>query len=345
MADPRFFSRLGPITLGQIASLTGVEIQRGSADFKVYDVAPLDKAEFEHLSFFDNVKYRDIFKGSHAGACFVDPVNVDQAPAGMSLLVSKNPYKAYAMAAQLFYPDVWADPKIADTARVHPDAKIGKGCLIEDYVVIGEGAEIGEGCWIEANTVIGRHVVLGSKCRVGSNVTLSHSVVGSHTRFYPGARVGQDGFGFAIDPAGYVKVPQLGRVMIGNHVEIGANTCIDRGAGPDTVIGDGTWIDNMVQIAHNVQLGKGCVIAAQVGISGSTIVGDYVFMGGQVGIAGHLKIGRGAKLAAKAGVMRDVEPGIDVMGYPALPIRQYMRQIATLNRLSLYKKEKGGNES
>lgn len=339
MADPRFFSRLGPITLGQIAGLTGVEIQRGPADFKVYDVAPLDKAEFEHLSFFDNVKYRDAYKTSRAGACFIDPMHINDAPAGMSLLITKSPYKAYAQAAQLFYPDVWADPKIADTARIHSTAKIGKGCLIEDYVVIGEGAELGEGCWIEANAVIGRNVILGNKCRVGANASLSHCIVGQATRFYPGTRIGQDGFGFATDANGHVKVPQLGRVIVGDHVEIGANTCIDRGSGPDTEIGDGAWIDNLVQIGHNVKIGKGAIIIAQVGISGSTEIGPFAVLAGQVGVAGHLKIGMGARIAAQSGIMRDVEPRAEMMGYPALPIRQFMRQIATLNRLTM---KKGG---
>lgn len=333
MADPRFFSRLGPVTLGELAGLTGAKIERGSADLKLYDVAPLDKAQFEHLSFFDNVRYRESFKASNAGACFVDPVNIDSAPEDMALLVTKTPYKAYAQAANLLYPENWPEPKISETARIHPTAKIGKGCLIEDHVVIGEGADIGDGCWIESNAVIGRHVTLGSKCRVGMNASITHASVGMSTRFYPGARIGQDGFGFAIDPTGFVKVPQLGRVIIGNHVEIGSNTCIDRGAGPDTEIGDGTWIDNLVQIGHNVKVGRGCIIVSQAGISGSSELGDYVVLAGQVGVAGHLKIGKGARVAAKSGIMRDVADGEEVMGYPALPIKQFMRQIATLNRL------------
>jgi UDP-3-O-[3-hydroxymyristoyl] glucosamine N-acyltransferase len=339
MADPRFFSRLGPITLGQIAGLTGAEIGRGQADFKIYDVAPLDKAEFEHLSFFDNVRYRDAYKASKAGACFIHPMHINDAPAGMSLLVTKTPYRAYAHTAQMLYPDVWGDPHIAETARIHPTAKIGKGCLIEDYVVIGPDAEIGEGCWIEAHSVIGRHVILGQKCRVGSHTTLSHCIVGQATRFYPGVRIGQDGFGFAIDPAGHVKVPQLGRVLIGDHVEIGSNTCIDRGAGPDTEIGDGCWIDNLVQVGHNVKMGRGCIIVGQAGIAGSTVLEDFVVLAAQAGVAGHLTIGKGARVAAKSGIMRDIPAGEEVMGYPALPIRQFMRQIATLNHLSLYKKK------
>ena len=158
-------------------------------------------------------------------------------------------------------------------------------------------------------------------------------MIGSYSRLYPGVRVGQDGFGFAIDPAGHVKVPQLGRVIIEEHVEIGANTTIDRGAGPDTVIGQGTWIDNLVQIGHNVKIGRGCIIVSQVGISGSTVLGDFVAVGGQVGIAGHLQIGSGVRIAAQSGIMKDIPAGDEVMGSPAVPIRQYMKQVAFLKRL------------
>lgn len=333
MADPRFFQRSGPFTLGHLASVTGAQIGRGDADLLIHDVAPLDSAGPGHLSFLDNIRYRDAFRASKAAAAFVIPELANDAPEGMALLVTKTPYKANALAAQAFYPDVWPEPAIAKTATIHPEARIGQGCIIEDNVVIAAGAEIGNGCWVEANTVIGRNVTLGQRCRIGANATLSHCQIGQATRLYPGVRVGQDGFGFAIDPAGYIKVPQLGRVIIGDHVEIGANTTIDRGASSDTVIGDGTWIDNLVQLGHNVRIGKGCVIVAQAGVAGSTILDDYVFMGGQVGIAGHLKVGKGAKIAAQSGVMRDVSPGTEMMGSPALPIKLFMRQIAMLNRM------------
>lgn len=342
MADPRFFQRSGPFTLGYIASVTGAQIERGSADLILHDVAALDSAGPGQLSFLDNIRYRDAFRASKAAASFVVPELANDAPDGMALLVTKAPYKANALAVQAFYPDIWPDPLVAKTASIHADARIGQGCIIEDNVVIAAGAEIGNGCWIEANTVIGRNVTIGPRCRIGSNVTLSHCQIGQNTRLYPGVRVGQDGFGFAIDPAGYIKVPQLGRVIIGDHVEIGANATIDRGASSDTVIGDGTWLDNLVHVAHNVRIGKGCAIAAQVGIAGSTIVDDYVFMGGQVGLAGHIKVGKGAKIAAQSGVMRDVPPGAEMMGYPALPMRVFMRQIATLNRML---KKTGQNSS
>lgn len=339
MADPRFFDRSSPLTLADIASVTGAELQRGSSDIQINDVATLAEAGAGQLSFLDNIKYRDEFKVSKAAACFVAPQMVEFAPEGMALLVTPAPYRAYALAAQAFYPAHYPAGSIATSAHVDPTAKIGAGCVIEHGVVIGPNVELGDGCWVEPNAVIGRGVVLGAGCRIGANATLSHCTIGQGTRLYPGVRVGQDGFGFAIDPRGHVKVPQLGRVQVGAHVEIGANTCIDRGAGPDTVIGDGVWIDNLVQIGHNVRIGRGCVIVSQVGIAGSTILDDYVVLAGQVGVAGHLKIGKGVRVAAQSGIMRDVPAGEEVMGSPAIPIKQNLRQIAMMNRL-MQKKDK-----
>ena len=192
---------------------------------------------------------------------------------------------------------------------------------------------IGDHAWIESHVSIGHGVQFGNNCRVGANSTVSHSIIGNHVRLYPGVRIGQDGFGFAIDPVGFVKVPQLGRVVMGDHIEIGANCCIDRGAQGDTTIGSGTWIDNLVQIGHNVKIGRGCVIVSQCGISGSTELGDFVVMGGQVGIAGHLKIGSMARIAAQSGVIKDIPPKEEWMGYPAIPLRTFMRQTVKLNQL------------
>jgi UDP-3-O-[3-hydroxymyristoyl] glucosamine N-acyltransferase len=201
-------------------------------------------------------------------------------------------------------------------------------------VVIGKGATIGRNCWIEANAVIGCGVVIGDNCRIGPGATVSHALIGNNVRLYPGVRVGQDGFGFAIDPAGFVKIPQLGRVMIEDDVEVGANSCIDRGAGPDTVIGRGTWIDNLVQIGHNVRIGRGCILVGQCGIAGSTVLEDYVVVAAQAGIAGHLHVGKGARIGAQAGVLRNLDAGGEYMGSPCLPMRQNMRQIALLKRLT-----------
>ena len=317
MADSRFFKNSGAKHLSELAELTGAELRGG--DVSVSDVAPLDVAVAGEVSFFDNRKYLDQFKVTKAAACFVSPDMAEYAPDGCALLVSVNPYKAYALAAQAFYPDV-VEGGVHETA------------------VIGAGAEIGAGTVVEAGVVIGENVVIGKNCRIDANAVVSHAVIGDYVHIYRGAAVGQDGFGFAIDPAGFVKVPQLGRVVIEDHVQIGANTTIDRGAGPDTVIGAGTWIDNLVQIGHNVRIGKMCVIVAQVGISGSTVIEDYAMLGGQAGVAGHLKVGSGARIAAQSGVMRDVPAGAEQMGSPAMPMKQFMRQVAALKRLIQSKK-------
>ncbi len=338
MADPNFFQRRAPLSLGEISKISGADISSGDASAMIEDVGPLDKAGPKEISFFDNVKYREQFQVTKAGACFASPETAKLAPKGVKVLVAKSPYKAYALAAQAFYPDQKPAGSISPRASVHPSAKIGKDCVIEDNAVINEGAVLGQGCLIEAGAVIGRNVKIGDYGRVGANASVSHALIGAHVRLYPGARVGQDGFGFAMDSGGHVKVPQLGRVIIEDHVEIGANTTIDRGSGPDTVIGQGTLIDNLVQIAHNVKIGRGCIIVAQVGIAGSTVIEDFVAFGGQAGVAGHLRVGKGAQIAAQSGVIQDVPAGEVQMGYPSMPMRQFLRQAALLKRL--IKKEK-----
>jgi UDP-3-O-[3-hydroxymyristoyl] glucosamine N-acyltransferase len=334
MADPRFFTVAGPFTAAELAVRTGAQLAGDRDGARILtDVAPLESAGPEHVAFLDNRKYVDSFRRTRAGAAFVHPDLAGAAPAGMTLLVTPQPYRGYALAAQAFHPDPPPVPGIAPTAVVDAHARLGEGCAVAAHAVIGPGAELGRRCLVGANAVIGAGCVLGDDVRIGANATLSHCILGSRVRVYPGVRIGQDGFGFAPDPGGHVKVPQLGRVLVGDDVEIGANTTIDRGAGPDTVIGTGTVIDNLVQIGHNVQLGRGCVIVAQVGISGSTRLGDFVMVGGQGGLAGHLTIGTGARIAAQSGVMRDVAPGETVMGYPAVPIREHHKQTALLRRL------------
>lgn len=339
MPDARFFDKPSPITVAELADLTGAKLAgRADGDLVITDVAPLDVAGEKSLSFLDNIKYKPDFLKTKAGACFVHEAHVSEAPDSVTLLVSNHPYKAYALSAQKLYPAECGSAEISEAAHIDSSAEIAKGVTIGPGVVIGPDVKIGAQSWIEAGVVIGRGVQIGAYCRIGPGSTISHAILGDYVRLYPGVRVGQDGFGFAIDPAGHVKVPQLGRVIIEDHVEIGANTTIDRGAGPDTVIGQGTWIDNLVQIGHNVKIGRGCILVSQVGVAGSTVLGDFVALGGQVGVAGHLSVGSGARIAAQSGVMRDIPAGEEHMGSPSMPARQYMRQVATLNGLIKKKK-------
>jgi UDP-3-O-[3-hydroxymyristoyl] glucosamine N-acyltransferase len=335
VADPRFFSVAGPFTAAEIARRTGAELG-GAAEGErlLRDVSALETAGPEELSFFDNRKYLPAFRQTRAGAAFVRPAFAGEAPRGLTLLMTEQPYHGFARAAQAFYPEAPPQPAIAASAVIDPTARLGEGCAVDAHAVVGPRVEIGRRCHIGANSVISAACILGDDVRVGANVSISHSIIGARVRLYPGVRIGQDGFGFAPDPKGHVKIPQLGRVVIEDDVEIGANSTIDRGAGPDTVIGAGTMIDNLVQIGHNVQMGRGCVLVAQAGISGSTRLGDYVVVFGQGGLAGHLTIGSGARIGAQAGVMRDVAPGESVIGAPALPQKEFFRQVAALQRLA-----------
>ena len=268
MADSRFFSRKGPFSVAQIAELTGADVVNAPDRDRVFDdVSPLQNADSTILSFFDNRKYIDAFVNSKAGACFVRPEFADRAPKDMVLFTTNDPYRAYAKAATAFYPFETGNGSISEFAVVDPSAKIGKGVQVDAGAVIGANCEIGDGTIIEANAVIGKGVVIGAGCRIGANASISHSLIGNLCLIYPGARIGQDGFGFAMGPQGHVKVPQLGRVVIGNDVEVGSNSTIDRGAGPDTVIGNGCRIDNLVQIGHNVEMGMGSPAILKLGMA------------------------------------------------------------------------------
>ncbi len=340
MADPRFFTVAGPFRLDDLASIAGASLAHPSAGERVIkDVAPLDQAGPDDITFLDNRRYLDAFSTSRAGACVTAAANAERAPAGMALLLSDAPYMAFARIARAFYPPPPVEPGIASGAMIDPTAKLGPGCRVDAGAVIGRNASLGAGCHIGANAVIGDAVSLGEACIVGACASISHSIIGNRVYVYPGARIGQDGFGFASAPTGHLRIPQLGRVIIHDDVEVGANTTIDRGAGPDTVIGAGCMIDNLVQIGHNVQMGKGCVIVSQVGISGSTKLGDFVVIGGQAGLAGHLNIGSGVRMAARSGVVHHIPAGVEVGGAPAVPVREWRRQVAMMMRLGKGKGE------
>jgi UDP-3-O-[3-hydroxymyristoyl] glucosamine N-acyltransferase len=335
MADKRFYSVAGPFTLEVLAEAAGASLA-DSADgtAQISDIAPLDTAAGGQISFLDNRRYVTAFEQSVAGACIVHPNLADRAPNGMALVLSDQPYMAFARAARLFYPTPTVEPGVSPMAHVAADATVGEGCRIDAGAVISTGSQLGARCHVAPNAVVGDGVVVGDDCLIGAGASLSYCLIGDRVMIYPGARIGQDGFGFASGPGGHLRIPQTGRVIVHDDVEIGANSTIDRGSGPDTVIGAGCMIDNLVQIGHNVQMGRGCVIVAQVGISGSTKLEDFVVIGGQAGVAGHLTVGAGARIGAQSGVMRDVEAGASLVGAPAIPSKAFFRQLTALRRLS-----------
>ena len=342
MADSRFFTNNGPVSLKKIIELTGAQLHPNKSiaeqDFQIDDVAPLESAKKNELSFFINSKYLDDFKISKAGICLVQEKFASKAPESMITIVHNNPYKAYAIIASFLYGDPVAETKISKNAAIAKTATIGKDCSIGDFVVIEEGVIIGDYSNIDHNSVIKRNVIIGSHTKIASNVTISHTIIGNYVTIHPGAKIGQDGFGFASDHTGHTRVPQLGIVKIGNYVNIGANTTIDRGSSQDTIINDMTQIDNLVQLGHNVTIGTACVIVAQVGIAGSCKVGDFSVLGGQVGVAGHLNIGRSVQVAAQSGVTKNIEDKQIVGGYPAVSIRQWHKQTISLAQLTKIKK-------
>lgn len=343
MADTRFFQNHGPFALSHILAITGASTSKEvSESLLIHDVAPLDRASVTDISFFDNTKYLDQFKTSNAGFCFVREKYSNVAPDSMQILICKAPYLAYAITAQAFYPSHQLQPSISPKAFIDGSASIGEHVSIEAGAFIGANVRIGSHVSIGANAVIEQGVTIGDYTSIAALSAISHAVIGSHVIIHRGAAIGQDGFGYAMSKLGHIKVPQLGRVVIEDYVEIGANTTIDRGAGPDTVIGQGAKIDNLVQIAHNVRIGKHSVIVAQVGISGSTQIGNGVVAGGQAGITGHLIIGDGVKIAAQAGIMSDLEAGNAYGGSPAVLIRDWHRQTIALNRLT--KPKRGTND-
>jgi len=339
MPSPRFYEVSCPFSIDQLATIADAEIAGANTHGHMFtDVCPLDNATGTDVSFLDNKRYVNVFRKSHAGLCVVDAKHIDQAPSHMALLVTKTPYHAFARIAQAFYPVPQVAQDISTAAHISSSAKIGKNCTIAAGAVVGHAVEIGDNCRVGANTVISDGVIIGNDCDIRPLVTLAYCHIAHNVIIHTGVRIGQDGFGFAMGPEGHLKVPQLGRVIIKDNVEIGANTTIDRGTGPDTVIGSGCKIDNLVQIGHNVKVGNNAVIVSQVGISGSTTLGDFTIVAGQVGIAGHLKIGAGVQIAAQSGVMRDVAPGMKIGGSPAKNIRDWLKEIVTLEKLSKSKR-------
>jgi UDP-3-O-[3-hydroxymyristoyl] glucosamine N-acyltransferase len=342
MTKRQFFKEPKGLTVGEIAALTGAQPRDGARlDQVITNVAPLDLAGADDLTFFDNTKYNDVLATTRAGACLINERYEKQAPSGVAILCAKEPYRAFVSVARRLFPDslrpssMFGGPGVAPTASVHPSAVVENGATIDPGAVIGPNARVGVGTVIGATAVIGPGVHVGRDCSIGAGSSIIHTLIGDRVIIHPGCRIGQDGFGFLMGADGNVKVPQIGRVIIQDDVEIGAGTMIDRGGIRDTVIGEGTKIDNLVQIGHNVVIGRNCIVVAQSGLSGSVTLEDSVVLGARVGIIEHINVGEGAQLAARSTVLRDVPAGARWAGLSnAKPIKQYFRELVMIERVA-----------
>ena len=335
--DPRFFRRTGPHSLAAVVDAACAD-EDGAASapslrLMLHGIAPLGAAAPGDVTYcLNNRKYLPALAETKAGAVIVHADMRDRVPASSVAIVADDPQVAWARVAALFHPLPPVAPGIHPSAVVAASAQIDPSAQIGPLAVIGEDAVIGPRCHIGPLVIVGDGVELGRDVRIGPHASVTHALIGDRVYIYPGARIGQEGFGFAITPQGFHTIPQVGRVVIEDDVEIGANTTVDRGALQDTVIGAGTRIDNLVQIAHNVRIGKACVIVAHVGVSGSTVLEDQVVLAGQVGVAGHLRIGKGARIGAQAGVISDVPPRAEMIGAPAQPVKSFFKEVATIRR-------------
>ncbi len=342
MAQPTFFEQPPSSTLADLAALTTARLLDASrGGQQVRGLASLDEAGPMHLTFFDNLKYADQLALTKAGACLVSERFEARVPAHVAVLRAAQPFREFVKIARELYSDAlrpqswFGNTGIAASAVIDPSAHLEDGVIVDPLAVIGPNVEVGTGTVIGAGAVIGANVRIGRDCDVGARCSIQFALIGNNVLIHPGCSIGQDGYGFLFfGPDGHLKVPQTGRVLIQNDVEIGAGTTIDRGSLRDTVIGEGTKIDNQVQIGHNVTIGRHCLLAAHIGLAGSLTIGDNVALGAKVGINNHLRIGDGAQVAAMAAVMDDI-PANERWGgsFIAKPTRQWFREIVALERL------------
>lgn len=341
MADSRFYEKSPALSASALAEIIGAELSKGKEDCLISDVASLAFAGKGDVSFLNNSpKYIDQLGSSKAGTVIVSSDKLELVPDGAVALAVNNPHQAYVLAAQYFYPNATRMipvPGVQDVP-VHPSAKIEDDVQIGLGAVIGSDVEIGAGTIIGANAVIGQGCVIGRDCVIGAQSVLAYTMLGDRVLIHPQVAIGQDGFGFSIGKERHVKIPQLGRVILHNDVEIGAGTKIDRGALLDTIIGEGSKIDNLVQIAHNVEIGRHCLIVSHVALAGSSKVGDFVMIGGNSSVVGHLKVGDGVIIRSHSLVTKSVLAGSVIAGCPAKPINQWRKEIAILSRLAKNKK-------
>lgn len=328
MVDHNFYRKTGPYSLSKIAGMLSSKFT-GNGETLVDDISTLEEAKINDISFFHDPRYLDALKNSKAKVILVDKkFNLDL---NKSLIICDEPYYSMAKVASIFYPDStypnYFFPDIDKSLKFHKTNKISSNTFIH------KNAKIGKNCKIGFNSFIGPNVTIGDNCIIGDNVSIYFSIIGQNVKIYQGVRIGSEGFGFIMQENSIQKIPQLGRVIIDDYVEIGANSTIDRGSIGDTKIGRFSMLDNLVHVAHNVSIGNNCIIAAMTGISGSTKIGNNALIGGQVGISGHITIGNNVKIAAKSGIMKNIKDNQAVGGYPADNILDWHRNTLILKKL------------
>ncbi|MFN3878857.1 MAG: UDP-3-O-(3-hydroxymyristoyl)glucosamine N-acyltransferase [Brevundimonas sp.] len=332
MPDPRFFETLSPLSVADLAAQIGGEVERGG-DRMIASVAPLSSADRGAIAFLGDRKFASALAATKAGCVIVQAEAKDAAPVDAAVIVSRTPQAAWAKASLLLHRAVTLDTAITPDEAAEDDSVV-----VEPGAILGKGVRIGRGSRIGANSVIAPGVQIGRECVIGSNVTVGFALIGDRVKLYAGARIGEAGFGATGTAAGAMDIPQLGRVILQDGVTVGANSCIDRGAYDDTVIGENTKIDNLVMVGHNCVIGRNNLMAANTGISGSVTSGDNVIFGGKAGIGDHITIGEGARVAAGAGVLANIPAGETWSGYPARPIRQFLRETIWLAKQASSKK-------
>ncbi|MDQ1192686.1 UDP-3-O-[3-hydroxymyristoyl] glucosamine N-acyltransferase [Brevundimonas vesicularis] len=332
MPDPRFFETLSPLSVADLAAQIGGEVERGG-DRMIASVAPLSSADGGAVAFLGDRKFAAALATTQAGCVIVPAEAKDAAPSSAAVIVSRTPQASWAKASLALHRPILLDKAIGREEAAEDDSVV-----VEPGAILGQGVRIGRGSRIGANSVIAPGVQIGRDCVIGANVSVAFALIGDRVKLYAGARIGEAGFGATGTAAGVMDIPQLGRVILQDGVTVGANSCIDRGAYDDTVIGENTKIDNLVMVGHNCVIGRNCLLVANTGISGSVTVGDNVIFGGKAGIGDHITIGEGARVAAGAGVLADVPAGETWSGYPARPIRQFLRETVWLAKQASSKK-------
>lgn len=328
-----FFKPKGPFTAKELAEKLGCSIV-GNGDVMLKTIAPVQDAYPGALAFLDNPKYVKYLEETKATAVIIKPELVEKLPKGLTAIVTPMPYPTYAKASAIFFEAPAVVAGISKSATVEKSATVSDSAEIRENAVISAGAEIADNVYIGSGVFIGENVKIGKGTRIAANSSIIYAEIGENTIIHSGVAIGQDGFGFAFDGKEIIKVPQIGFVKIGNFVEIGANSTIDRGALAPTEIGDMTKIDNLVQIGHNVKIGMMCQIVAQTGVAGSSVLGNGVVLGGQSGVSGHVEVADRVMLAARGVITKSIDKVGEVLGgFPAIPLSQWRKNQAKLNQI------------